>query len=174
MRSTCLWKWSDIIGVGEQLDLLFFFFTLQYGGEAERLEGIAQALVEFAHEFDPANVGQFKRLVSAFRAVAKERAYEPVQTQCVQEGRQSFHHDQNGNGECRPRREYQIQKYGANEAFGLESLGEHHVPQYLGQFCERKPMCQRFGWGDFITVTYVHVPTTAPTDEGRRPCAKWC
>lgn len=47
-------RFSDI-GIDESMDLLLALFTLQDSGEAERLESVAQSLVEFAHEFDPAN-----------------------------------------------------------------------------------------------------------------------
>lgn len=57
---------------------LLLLFAINNCLEAEGLEGIAQAFVEFAHEL------------------------HPVQTQGMQESRQALHHDQDGQSEQAP------------------------------------------------------------------------
>ena len=83
-------------------NLFTHFFGLDDGGEAERLECIANTLVEFAHEFDP------------------------VQTQGVQESGQTFHHDQNSQSATYWNKINNLVKY----SIGIEvAITRHKPPQ---------------------------------------------
>lgn len=95
------------------LDLLFNLIEDDF--EREGLESVAEAGVELRHELDP------------------------VETKRVQEGGESFHHDENGQGEERPSHEHE-----RNHDRSLDWVGafqaelEHHVPQDFRKLCRAK------------------------------------
>lgn len=64
--------------------------------ERERSEGGSSSTVEFAVELD------CERAKSANARKVKRSRLTPVQTQSVQEGRESFHHDQNRHSQGEP------------------------------------------------------------------------
>ena len=110
--------------------LFGLIFIIQNQLEAEWLEGVAQTLVEFAHELNPESEMKTVGVIEVGVGVCGL----PVQTQGVQEGGQAFHHDQNGEGEDSPSSKYDVQHDWASGIGALETLGQHHVPQYFGQF----------------------------------------
>lgn len=52
----------------------------------------------------------------------------PVQSQGVEESRESFHHDEDGEREQSPETERHIQLDGADVAVVLQTERQHHVP----------------------------------------------
>lgn len=57
----------------------------------------------------------------------------PVQTQRVQESRQSFHDDQYADGQHSESPEYQVDYGRSSSAFHLERVAHDHAPQNFGQ-----------------------------------------
>lgn len=55
-----------------------------------------------------------------------------MQTQCVQEGRESLHHDQNGECEHWPEEERHVKLDSPHIIVVPQSETEHHTPQYFG------------------------------------------
>lgn len=53
----------------------------------------------------------------------------PMQTQSVQEGRQTFHHNQDGQGEQTPGTENEVQNNGTGIRGLFQTHGQDHVPQ---------------------------------------------
>lgn len=78
--------------------------------EMEWNETVACASVELAHELDP------------------------VETQSVQEGRKTLHHDQDGESQAGPGSENREENSAANVESLLQSNLENHVPQDLRKF----------------------------------------
>ena len=60
-----------------------------------------------------------------------------MQTQGMQEGRKTLHHDQNGQCEQSPGTKDEEQTNGAGIALHLQTQGQHHCPQDLRQFCNK-------------------------------------
>jgi len=60
-----------------------------------------------------------------------------MQTQCVQEGRESFYEHQDTNCEQRPGPKEHKDEKATEVAIELEAHGEHHVPQHFGELCKR-------------------------------------
>lgn len=86
----------------------------EHGIEVQRLELMARARVELAHEL------------------------HPVETQSVQEGGQALHHHHDGNGKEYPNGEYDKDRNDAHIAAHLQCLREHHGPQHLRELCDRQ------------------------------------
>lgn len=57
-----------------------------------------------------------------------------MQTKGVQEGGQTFHHDQNGQRKQCPQHEDDRQEDGTVVIVQRQTHRQHHVPQYFGQF----------------------------------------
>jgi hypothetical protein len=61
-----------------------------------------------------------------------------MQSQSVEEGRQAFHKNQDGDSQGSPYRECDPESNSSNPAFKHQPITEHHVPQYLRQLCNIK------------------------------------
>lgn len=61
-----------------------------------------------------------------------------MKTKGVQEGRQTFHHDKNGQSEQSPQHENDRQENSSGIALALQTQRQNHVPQHLGEFCVKK------------------------------------
>lgn len=57
----------------------------------------------------------------------------PVQTQCVQEGRQAFHDEENGHRERGEGEKDDREEDEAQQALAAEAQSHHHGPKHLGQ-----------------------------------------
>ena len=66
----------------------------------------------------------------------------PMQSQTMQECRQPFHKNQDGNGKCCPHGEHDPQSDPSTPTFKHQAVTQHHVPQHLGQLCNNRHMLQ--------------------------------
>lgn len=59
----------------------------------------------------------------------------PVQSECVQEGRQTLHNEKNGHSENSKEKKDEGQQDEASEASRRKANAHHHRPQHLRQLC---------------------------------------
>lgn len=64
-----------------------------------------------------------------------------MQTQGVQERRQSLHQHQDTDGEDCPKDENYVQFYTATKAVALQTNLKDHVPQYFRQLYKKTKIC---------------------------------
>lgn len=110
--------------------LLFFIFCIQNCLEGERLEGISQSFVELAHELHPVKKIQLLELREKNNKTAQKL---PVKTKGMEESRQTFHTNQDTDGQDSPRPEYHIDHNRSGVASGFQSNGEDHGIQHFGK-----------------------------------------
>lgn len=98
-----------------------------------------------------------------------------MKTKGVQEGRQTFHHDKNGQSEQGPQHENNGQEDSSDIALALKTQRQDHVPEYLRELCVKKytELARASPWGRHIYSTYGHEPKTKPTDASKKRCEKW-
>ena len=63
-----------------------------------------------------------------------------METQGVQEGWQSLHEDQHGDGQTGPEHEDKDQHEGPAQVLWAEANPQHHGPQHFGQLCTQHTM----------------------------------
>lgn len=79
-----------------------------------------------------------------------------MKTKGVQESRQTFHHDKNGQSEQGPQHENNGQEDSSDIALALKTQRQDHVPEYLGELCVKKytELARASPWADiFIQLT---------------------
>lgn len=64
-----------------------------------------------------------------------ERKYWPVESESMEEGRKSLHHQQDGHGEDSKQAKNRHQEHDSHTGVHAQTDPHHHRPQHFRQFC---------------------------------------